>query len=58
MRALLSGNCGDSAVRPACLPIEVAGLELQVECLPCRAVQPSCLLLLAGHDLKEHSYSG
>ena len=33
--SLLSGDSGDSAVQSACLTIQVLGLELQVEGLPC-----------------------
>lgn len=33
--SLLSGDSGDSAVQSACLTIQVLGLELQVESLPC-----------------------
>ena len=40
------------------LAIEVLGDELDVESLPgCTISQPRRLLLLAGHDLKEHSHS-
>ena len=38
------------------LAIQVLGDELKVEGLPCCTIrQPRRLLLLAGHDLKEHS---
>ena len=38
--------------------IQVLGDELDVEGLPsCTISQPRRLLLLAGHDLKEHSHS-
>jgi len=40
------------------LAIQVLGDELDVESLPsCTISQPRRLLLLAGHDLKEHSHS-
>ena len=55
-RDVLSGDGGDSAVGAPSLAIQVLGDELKVEGLPCCTVgQPGRLLLLAGHDLKEHS---
>ena len=40
------------------LAIQVLGDELDVESLPSCTISPHRLLLLAGHDLKEHSHSG
>ena len=54
----LSGDGGDSTVGAPRLAVQVLGDKLQEEGLPSRAIcQPSRLLLLAGHDLKEHSHS-
>ena len=54
---VLSGDGGHSAVCSASLAIEVLGDELDVEGLPSSSISSS-LLLLAGHDLKEHRHSG
>ena len=53
---VLSGDGGDSTVCAPSLAVQVLGDELEVEGLPCCTIQPCRLLLLAGHDLKEHCH--